>query len=417
MSSCSFGHRALVFKKSRSNNGTTSLATKRQPNRRASLTRAFNPAQDGRYAMSAALYARDATQLASVVQIVETVPQIAWRTLVHMVCLTVHRRDVIATLSFLLPQQSRQSSQDSQACLLEAALCCIKLTPCTMSYEYFSSATLCPPARPLDSAHTPCGIAGIGFFDGDIPCPYDVLHAFEAIHTELRVHQNVRGALQAAFAVIWADHTFRVTAGRSTLGNDPKGRAFGMSVRRALGLGTFFWSTTLRAELAGYAQLAAIAQSFVPPRSDVVDLCRMAFDTVIGQRFFNPYSLVTAIVMALMFADMPTESARPDPTALPLMQSVRIGDKASPALSPEDWVLADHCVVDRSGHTTRTLLDRSQTEETGCLAKLEDRMLYVLTPAWKAHFPRAQENYAPPQADDSSATDSTNCGSPQASCE
>jgi len=414
MSSCSFGHRALVVKKSRSDSSstTTSLATKRQPNRRASLTRAFNPTRDGRYAMSAALYKRDAAQLASVMQIAETVPQVAWCTLVHMVCLTVHRRHVIEALSFLIPQQNRQSSQDGQTCLLEAALCCTRLMPCTMSYEYFSSATLCPPTRPLDSTHTPCGIVGIGFFDGNIQCPYDVLQAFEAIHTELRVHHNVRGGLQAAFAVIWADRTFRVTASRSALGNDPKGRAFGVSVRRALGLDTFFWSTTLRAELAVYAQLAAIAQSFVPPRSDVVDLCRMAFDTVIGQRFFNPYSLVTAIIMALMFADTPTEAAQPDPDSLPLMQTVHRSEKASPALSPEDWVLADHCVVDCSGHTTRTLLDRSQTEETGCLAKLEDRMLYVLMPAWQAHFPRTQATYVPPPADDESATDSTNCGSP-----
>lgn len=397
MSSCA-RNRSRIVKKSRSDNSDTqpSVATNRQSNRRSSMSRAFNPQRDGRYAMCAAFRNRDTAALLAAVELTRAVPQVAWRTFTHIVCLMVHRREAISALTFLIAQQTRQSIDDAQSVLLASVAGFTQLTQSTMSYEYFSSATLCPPVRPLDGTHTPGGIVGIEFSDARSDCPYDVLKAFEAIHTELRVHQNVRGGLQAAFAVLWADHHYKVSARRSSLGNDPKGRAFGMSIRRALGLAEFSWSTVMRAELAVYAQLGAIAQAFVPARADVVELCRIAFDMVNNQRIFNSYSLVTAIIMALMFSDTPADAPQPENSSQqPLMQSVPIGSKASPAMSPEDWVLADQCVVDRNGYTARTLLDRAQTAYTGCLAKLEDRMQHVLTPAWETHFARIDASTAP----------------------
>lgn len=410
MSSCA-RNRSRIVKKSRSEDSSVqpiaavALVTNRQSNRRTSLTRAFNPQRDGRYAMCAAFRNRDAAALVAAVELTRTVPQVAWRVFTHIVCLMVHRREAISALTFLIAQQTRQSVEDAQSVLLNSVAGFTQLPQSTMSYEYFSSATLCPPVRPLDGSHTPGGIVGIEFSDAQNECPYDVLMAFEAIHTELRVHQNVRGGLQAAFAVLWADQHYKVSARRSSLGNDPKGRAFGMSIRRALGLSEFSWSTVMRAELAVYAQLGAIAQAFCPPRTDVIELCRIAFDMLNNQRIFNSYSLITAIIMALMFSDTPTDAAQPEPnnSQQALMQSVPIGSKASPAMSPEDWVLADQCVVDRNGYTARTLLDRAQTAYASCLAKLEDRMHYVLTPAWTTHFARVDTTPLESQPDDCSA--------------
>jgi hypothetical protein len=404
MSSCARS-RVQVTKKSRSDATNTAgqavaLPTKRQLVRRQSLTRVFNPSLDGRYALFKAIYYNNAEKLSEAIDSMQHVPQVAWGTLAHTVCLTTHRRDVIDALNFLIPQRTKQSVEDAKLSLTPTANICAQLTKSTMTYEYFSSATLRPPVRPLDGSFTAGAIHGIGFSDKLTGCPYDVLQAFQAIHTELRIHRDVRAGMQAAFAVIWADQHYKVTAARSSLG-DPRGRAFGTCIKRALDLPEFAWSTTLRAEQAVFAQLAAIAQSFVPPRHDVVELCHTAFTTVQNQHFFNSYSLVAAIIVALMFVNSPSDIVQPNPRAQPLVQVVPSCEKPTPALSPEDWVLASHCVCDRNGSTAQSLLDGAQTEETGSLAKLDDRLQRVLQPAWQVHFAHTTPIAA--DSDDSSA--------------
>ena len=404
---------AHVLKKSRSAQARTvpiggdlplieviAVPTKRHPPlRRTSLTRAVNPAHDPRYMLARAVYEADQTAIIASVNMMHHVPQVAWSTLVHIVALTSHRRDAIATLTYLINLRVKHTEEDALTMLTACAAACSLVHKSTHSYEHFCAATLRAPVSPLHIELTPGAIDHVSFAQD--ACPYDVKAAFNSIYTELHRRQNISGAIQAAFAVIWADRQHKATASRD-MRHDRGGRLFGKTIKAALGLDQFGWSTVVGAEQMVYAQLACIARGFQVPRLDVVELCRTAFSANGNSRFFNPYSVVVAIIVSLMVADGP-DAGEAAAITQPLVQTVTSA-KATLNLSPEDWILGDRCICDRRGTTALTILEKAQADYSATLTKLDDRLSTVLAPVWQAHFPRYADVNTPPVTDEDSYT-------------